>query len=422
MEKHKKILEYTLSSLLRRRYKNLAIITVFSFIVAALYSILFLTHSLKKEALTVLKEAPELIVQKVSGGRHDLIPTDYMKRIQEIYGVGRIIPRYWGYYYDAITDSNYTLMGINGTHVLHSNSKDNENYPSPIPLPQGEGARGRVKDVFSDENIKGLKLLNGRMPSNRKECAIGKGVSDVRFTGIDGEIFLIDSKGKVLTFHVVGVFASESAILTNDLIVINKDDILELFGMPSDRATDIAVEVYNELEIPFVASKIREILPDTRPIMKGEIIRTYETLFNWRSGVIFTMFLGALLAFCILAWDKATGLSAEERQEIGILKAIGWETGDVLELKFWEGIVISFTSILTGMIIAYIHIFFLGASLFAPVLRGWSVLFPPFRLIPYVDLYQVFVVLFLTVIPYVASTIIPSWKAAITDPDTVMRG
>ncbi|MBI5050345.1 MAG: FtsX-like permease family protein [Nitrospirae bacterium] len=385
MEKHKKILEYTLSSLLRRKYKNLAIITVFSFIVAALYSILFLTHSLKKEVLTVLKEAPELIVQKVSGGRHDLIPTDYMKRIQEIYGVGRIIPRYWGYYYDAITDGNYTLIGF-------------------------------------DKDIQGLKLLNGRMPSNRKECAIGKGVSDVRFTGIDGEIFLIDSKGKVLTFHVVGVFASESAILTNDLIVINKDDILELFGMPSDRATDIAVEVYNELEIPFVASKIREILPDTRPIMKGEIIRTYETLFNWRSGVIFTMFLGALLAFCILAWDKATGLSAEERQEIGILKAIGWETGDVLELKFWEGIVISFTSILTGMIMAYIHIFFLGASLFAPVLKGWSVLFPPFRLIPYVDIYQVFVVLFLTVIPYVASTIIPSWKAAITDPDTVMRG
>lgn len=34
-------------------------------------------------------------------------------------------------------------------------TKSNENYPSPIPLPQGEGVRGRVGDVFSGE-IKGM--------------------------------------------------------------------------------------------------------------------------------------------------------------------------------------------------------------------------------------------------------------------------
>jgi hypothetical protein len=28
---------------------------------------------------------------------------------------------------------------------------------------------------------------------------------------------------------------------------------------------------------------------------------------------------------------------------------------------------------------------------------------------------------FLTVVPYVASTVIPSWTAAITDPEEVMR-
>ena len=49
----------------------------------------------------------------------------------------------------------------------------------------------------------------------------------------------------------------------------------------------------------------------------------------------------AVLSFVIFAWDKATGLSAEERKEIGILKSVGWETADVLLLKFWEGAVIS---------------------------------------------------------------------------------
>ena len=37
------------------------------------------------------------------------------------------------------------------------------------------------------------------------------------------------------------------------------------------------------------------------------------------------------------------------------------------------------------------------------------------------DLYQIFVMGCLTVIPYVASTVIPSWKTAITDPEEVMR-
>jgi len=385
MEKHKKILEYTLSSLLRRRYKNLAVIAVFSLIVAVLYSILFLTHSLKKEALAVLSNAPELIIQKVSGGRHDLIPTDYINKIQEIYGVGRIIPRYWGYYYDAVADGNYTLIGV-------------------------------------DKGIQRLNFLNGRMPDKRGECAIGKGISDARTTTTGENIYLFNSKGRVLTFQVVGVFTSESAMLTNDLIALDKDDIVELFGMQADMATDIVVEVFNELEVPFVAGKIKEILPDTRPIMRSEIIRTYETLFNWRSGMVFTMFLGALLAFCILVWDKATGLRADERLEIGILKAIGWETSDIIEMKLWEGFVISFTAVLTGLIIAYIHVFFFGASFFTPVLKGWSVLFPSFRLTPRVDLYQIFAVMFLTVVPYIASTIIPSWKAAITEPDIVMRG
>jgi ABC-type lipoprotein release transport system permease subunit len=331
----------------------------------------------------VLLDAPELIVQKVSGGRHDLIPTDYIKTINEIYGVGNVIPRYWGYYFDLSTDGNYTLMGVN-------------------------------------KNIKNLKLLDGRMPAEHGECVIGKGISDI--TGDYGMMYLIDSNRRTRIFDIVGEFTADSELLTNDLILLTEEDIKSLFSISPGRATDLVVQVHNESEIPFVASKVRNFLPDTRPIMKSEIIQTYETLFSWRSGMILTMLAGALIAFCILAWDKATGLSADERREIGILKAIGWDTSDILELKFWEGAVLSFTSFLAGMILAYVHIFFLGALFFAPVLKGWSVLFPQFRLMPYINLYQVFAVFFLTVIPYVASTIIPSWKAAITDPDVVMRG
>jgi ABC-type lipoprotein release transport system permease subunit len=179
--------------------------------------------------------------------------------------------------------------------------------------------------------------------------------------------------------------------------------------------------VFNDNEVPTVAAKIIRRYPQARPITRGEIYRTYDAVFSWRSGMLLTMFAPALLAFCILAWDKATGISAQEKREIGILKAIGWGTGDVLELKFWEGIAISVTSLLLGLILAFIHLFVLDAALFAPVVKGWSVLFPDFRITPYVDLYQIFVLASLTVVPYVASTVIPSWRTAITDPEEVMR-
>ena len=128
-----------------------------------------------------------------------------------------------------------------------------------------------------------------------------------------------------------------------------------------------------------------------------------------------------VISFAIFAWDKATGLSAEERREIGILKSVGWDTGDVLLLKFWEGIVISLTAFLVGGALAYCQVFFLSPNLFGQALKGWSVLYPRFRPAPAVDMYQVAVLFFLTVVPYTVATIVPSWRAASVDPDAAMR-
>ncbi len=386
MIKHLKILEFALSSLWRRKFKNLGLIVVFSLIIFTLSSIVFLTYSFKREAVAVLKDAPELIVQRLSAGRHEMMPVEYMKKIKDIPGVGKIVPRLWGYYYDISTGGNYTVMALR------------------------EGLQDKIS------------LMEGSFVVGSGSCVVGRGVADARFLDIGSIMPLIGADGKVRRFRVAGIFTDESNLLTNDLVIIGEKDFREVFRIPQSIATDIVVQIYNPTEVDNIARKIKEALPDTRPITRREILRTYDTLFDWRSGMVLTMFLGAILAFVILAWDKATGLSAEERHEIAILKAIGWETSDVMELKFWEGFVISSLSFLTGLIGGYLHIYFFGASIFSPALKGWSVIFPEFRLVPYINIYQIAVLLFFTVIPYMAATIVPSWKAAITDPDVVMRG
>jgi len=385
---HMNVLDFTLQALLRRKFKNFGIVVVFTFIVFITGSILFLSYSFKREALLILKGSPELIVQRMSAGRHELIPVKFSGHISGIPGVSSVEPRYWGYYYDSLVKANYTVVAA------------------------------------SDEVSGNNRMIRGRLPGKDETgvAAVGRGVAKARFVDQGGTIALLSSSGDLMEFRVVGIFESESELLTADLLVVGRPDVIKLFVMPAGMATDLAVSISNETEAPVIAGKIRAEFPDTRPILRREIIRTYDAVFGWRSGLIVTLFAGALVAFIILAWDKASGLSAEEKKEIGILKAIGWETSDILEMKFWEGLVISLSSFLLGVILAYLHVYFFGASLFAPALKGWSVIYPDFRLTPFIDPYQIVMLLVLTVIPYIASTIIPSWKAAITDPDEVVRG
>ena len=373
IERQKNIIDFTLSSLFRRKGKNAALLAVYVLIVFCLASVMFFTQALKKEALFVLKEAPEMTIQRLMGGRQDLVPLRYADSIRKIRGVSSVMSRLWGYYYDPATGANYTLMVPD----------------SGAPEPEG--------------------------------IVIGQGVSRARRIYKGDMLSFKAHDGGDLIFEIKEILATESELLSSDLILLAEVDFRKLFGIPPGYATDLTLRVRNPKELYTIARKVVQILPDARPILRDEIIRTYDTVFDWREGIMIVILSGALMAFIIFAWDKASGLNAEEKKEIGILKAIGWETSDVLVMKFWEGTAVSLTAFLLGLISAYVHVFFGSAALLAPVLKGWSTLYPNFTLTPFIDPYQIATLFFFTVVPYTMATIVPSWRAATIDPDSVMR-
>jgi ABC-type lipoprotein release transport system permease subunit len=373
IEKQRHILDFTLSSLWRRKGKNLALVLVYTLVVFILGSVMFFTQALKNEAAIVLRGSPEIIVQKIVAGRHDLIPVTDASRISKIRGVNDVKARLWGYYYDPLVKANYSVM-----------------VPENLPL----------KD---------------------NEIVVGAGLARVRLVSRGSAMALRNYEGKRLNYLIKGVLSPESELISSDLILMSRKGFMNLFGIAQDRAMDLTVTVANKKEIPTIAAKIVETFPDTRAITRDEMLKTYNAVFDWRGGILIAILAGAVLAFLIFAWHKAAGLCAEEKREIGILKAIGWETSDVLQLKFWEGLVVSLSAFLVGVILAYMHIFFASASIFEPVLKGWSILYPKFRLTPFVSLSQIAILFFFTVIPYTVATIIPSWRAATIDPDAVMR-
>ncbi|MGZ8196472.1 MAG: hypothetical protein ACXWTH_12675 [Methylosarcina sp.] len=102
IEKQRYIIDFTISSLLRRKVKNLGLLALYTLIVFILASTMFFTHSIKKEASLILKGAPEIVVQKIVAGRHDLLPLRYAETIRKIRGVAAVESRLWGYYYDSL--------------------------------------------------------------------------------------------------------------------------------------------------------------------------------------------------------------------------------------------------------------------------------------------------------------------------------
>ena len=197
--------------------------------------------------------------------------------------------------------------------------------------------------------------------------------------------------------------------------------IRAIFAMDDGSATDIAVRVHNPNEVATVARKIQEAWPDVRTVSREQILRTYDAVFDWRGGLWGAFLLGSVAAFAILVWDKASGLSADEHRMVGILKAVGWSSREVLELKVWEAMILSLVSCLTGLIAAQIHLLWFDGALFARLLRGWSVLFPELDLALRLDPFAISVCLTLAVVPFVVASIQPVWRLAVTDPDSIIR-
>ena len=387
MIKHLRILDQAIADLRRNPAKTLVVVVVYSLLVAALASLLLYVRACHRESHELLAGSPEIIVQRVRGGRHELTPIEHADVIREIRGVGTVTPRVWGYSYDPPTKATLTFWGA-------------ESVP-------------RDSLEFAGEDLDHQGLEEG--------CVVGSGLADLRFLGVGDRFPIRRFDGTLFAPRVVGIFTTTSALLTNDLVVLPNADLRRIFGIDDGLCTDISVEVHNPNEVANVVRKIVERWPDARTITRTQILQTYDALFDWRSGLWAAFLLGCVAAFAILIWDKGTGLTEEEFRTIGLLKAVGWQSREVMELKLFEGAVVSAISLVSGLIIAQVHLLWLDGFIFARVIKGWSVLFPSFSVTPDLDLSTLLICVALTAVPYTAASLIPSWRASVTDPDTVLR-
>ncbi|MEW6586916.1 MAG: ABC transporter permease, partial [Nitrospirota bacterium] len=245
INRQRNILDFALSSLLRRKVKNFALLIVYTGVVFFISSIIFSAESIEKEACMLLENSPEIVVQRTVAGRHDLIPENYVDRIKTIRGVQAVKGRLWGYYFEPGVRANYTMV---------------------------------VPDNFEYE---------------RGFIVVGQGVSRTLQAGEGDLLPFRTHDGSYMSMEIADVLSSDSEIVSSDLVLLSDGDFRELTGVQKGFYTDMALQVRNVKELPTIAVKIQRLLPDTRPITRDEILRTYEAIFDWRGGILLAIASGA---------------------------------------------------------------------------------------------------------------------------------
>ena len=387
------LLDYAIRSLMRRFGKSFFIFFILSLLIFVLASVLMIADAIKLELNTTLKTLPQITLQRFIAGKQSDVPLERVEALLDIEGVTAITPRVWGYYYFKPAGVNFSIVGIDAYEEQYSKTLSN---------------------LTQHFDIKLLEKENGMI--------IGEGVKKILRENYYTDFFnFITSEGKWQRVYIAGVFHSDLALESNDLILLPKKLAYAIFGMDEHKATDIIVKVANIKEIATIVQKINERYPDMRAITQDDIRVSYQNIFDYKSGFFLALFSICAFAFFIIIYDKTSGLSSEEKREIGILKAIGWSSDDILKEKFYESFTLSLSAFLLGVTGSLFYVYALQAPLLRNLFMGYSALKPSFALPFSVDV-SMLVLLFLLSVPiYIAATLIPAWRASTLDADEVMR-
>ena len=392
----KNLINYALNCI--QRYKIRTIVVLVCLVIAATLfsSVLFLKDGLVREGQISLKYAPDLTVQGIENGRQSYVETRFIPLIQTTLGVKTVVERIWGY--GNVGNTLIVIVGVDLENPII-------NLDAAYPIESGS---------FLDSNT-------------NSTVVIGKGVAVLIGAKVGNTLNIITESNIARQYTIVGIFNSESGIINADTIIMNKEDARSFFNVPEDRATDLLVyteevnPTFYEGQVNFIARETSR-LPNVRVLTKDVLASAQETTYGLRSGFFSIVWYLVLISVALVAFNQTVVVGHESKFEIGLLKALGFSTSDIIQIRLIEGTILGF---LAGSIGLLLGIFY-NAVLNAPILRefmlGWATLYPGFPVPFWISTQTILLTYAITVVPILFATVIPSWLNATVDPDIAMRG
>lgn len=370
----------------KQKTKYISIFILATLTIFLLSIVIFIKSSLQNEILKTLESHNDFIIQREFGGRIFDIENQLEDRLKNIYGVKNITKRVYGRYKFLSEDVYFTIIGVDFSNL----NKELKNLG--------------LQNISKDEMIVGFEVDNL--------------LKKYKYTNYYD--FFLPNK-EIKKVKIAKVLEKESNIISSDIIILDINLARDILGINRDFSTNIAFDVPNELERANIKQKLQRLDLDLNIIQKEDILKKYETIFNYKGGVFLILYLVVLFAFIMILYQRYSQVSINERKQIAIFKAIGYSVRDIIKIKMSENFVVAFVSYLIGVLLAYFFVFILNAPILKNIFIDFSNIKNDFIIYPYIE-FSTFVTLFLFfMVLFLSSVLIPVWKISAINPYESLR-
>jgi ABC-type lipoprotein release transport system permease subunit len=402
MRRFRNLLNYALNCIQRYKVRTFVILICLGIAASLFSSVAFLKDGLTAEGQLSLKYAPDITVQGMLAGRQTPVNTSYIGFIQQSSGITAVVPRIWGY--GNIGNTLLVIVGLDLQNSM-SNKYANANIANAYPLESG---------TFLD-------------PQSNNTIVIGKAVADLLGARVGSILTILTESNDARQYLVVGVFNSESSIYSADMVLMNINEARVFFNMPENKVTDILVYVSNidpanKASLVNYAARGISDLPNCRVLTKDVLLKAQETTYGDRSGFFSVVWLVILISVSIIAFNQTVVVGHESKFEVGLLKALGFSTSDIIQIRLVESAVLGTIAGAVGITFGILYDTVLGAPVLKDFMLGWATLYPSFPVPVLISTQTVLFTFAVTIVPLMFATVVPSWLNATVDPDIAMRG
>jgi len=377
----------------KHKSKHIAIFIISILIVFLTSSILFLKNSLQKEVNSTLENQSDFVIQKINSGKTQNIPTSWIDDFSSINGVTSVQQRVYGLYYFMPENIYFTIIGVDFFE---------------------ETTNKNIKELLNILNISDFLSTNSMI--------IGNGVKKIfdKYHYFDFYDFKLSNKN-LETIKIFKDLPKEANLVANDLIIMDINLAKQILNINEDEATDIILNVPNNLERQNVKEQILIKHSNIRVLQKDELKKMYENMFNYKGGIFLILFIVVLFTFILILYQRYSMISSTDKREIGILKAVGWSIKDIIKLKIMENFIVGFMAFIIGVILAYIFIFILNAPILKNIFIGFSNIQNDFTISSNIEISSLITLFLFFMIPFLSAVLIPVWKVAIIDSTKSMK-
>lgn len=380
-------------NLRRYRAKSLAIVIPLILVMATASFMMFTRGGFVKDAGIAERFLPDVTIQGIEAGRVGKISPAIKERIEEISHVKRVIPRIWGYLPLKIEgkDTAYTMMGLDLEQMIYDG-----NLPWTIE--------------------KGSFLV----PGDRNKAVLGQGVALSFKADVGDRLLVEDTLGNKGEFEVMGIFNNTVQIYSTDLIIVSLEDAGEFFGYRKDEFSDLLVYADSPENADLIAREIAGRFRNTRVLTGRALTDLVKEAFGRRAGTFQAMWLILLETVLLLVWAQSAHISVDVSREIGILKALGWQTGEIIEMRMMESLILGLGGTSIGIVAGFVYAL-LGTPGMSGYCLGCASIYPKFPVPVNCDFRSLVLLFILGVLPLMTISAIPAWLAGVVDPDEAIR-